>query len=207
MRFARRPLPADELHRVYRDHVSAVYAFFAYSVAHHVAEDLTAATFERVVRHWGRFDPTRSSQRTWILAIARNLLTDHYRKQHHRSGPSLDVHPELAEARPGGPEDPADRQISFETVKGWLNRLTPREREILALRYGADMTTAEIASSLDTSEAEYPPNLIPSTAPATARVDERGAQRQRLTGLRTATRRRSVRIEPSLSTTSTGRRS
>ena len=51
MPFGRRALPADELHRVYRDHVSAVYAFFAYSVSHHVAEELTrleshAAHFE-----------------------------------------------------------------------------------------------------------------------------------------------------------------
>lgn len=153
MRFARRPLPADELHRVYRDHVSAVYAFFAYSVAHHVAEDLTAATFERVVRSWGRFDPTRATQRTWILAIARNLLTDHYRQQRHRAGPSLDEHPEFAAGRAARAEDLADRQVSFETVKGWLSRLSPREREILALRYGADLTTSEIAGSLDTSEA------------------------------------------------------
>ena len=77
MRFARRPLPADELHRVYREHVSAVYAFFAYSVSHHVAEELTSATFERGVRHWSRFDPSRAQDRAWILAIARTLLTDH----------------------------------------------------------------------------------------------------------------------------------
>jgi len=154
VRFARRVLPADELHRVYRDHVGAVYAFFAYSVAHHVAEDLTAETFERVVRSWGRFDPTRASQRAWILAIARNLLTDHYRKQHHRAGPSLDAQPELAEARSAaGRDDLADNQISFETVKGWLSLLAPREREIIALRYGADLTTSEIAASLGTSEA------------------------------------------------------
>jgi RNA polymerase sigma factor (sigma-70 family) len=153
MRFRRSPLPADELHRVYRDHVSAVYAFFAYSVSHHVAEELTSATFERVVRSWGRFDPGRSSQRTWILAIARNLLTDHYRQQRHRVGPSIDEHPELAHDRTAAGEDLTDRQIAFETLKDWLGRLGEREREVLALRYGADMTTADIARTLDMSEA------------------------------------------------------
>jgi len=153
VRFARRPLPADELHRVYREHVSAVYAFFAYSVSHHVAEELTSATFERVVRHWSRFDPSRAKERTWILAIARNLLTDHYRRQHHRVGPSIDEHPELAEGRPGSGEDLADRQVSSETLRDWLTLLTPREREVIALRYGADLTTADVAAALNLSEA------------------------------------------------------
>jgi RNA polymerase sigma-70 factor (ECF subfamily) len=153
VRFGRGTLPADELHRVYRDNVSAVFAFFAYSVSHHVAEELTSATFERVVRSWGRFDPARSTERTWILVIARNLLTDHYRQQRHRVGPSIDEHPELAEGRVQAGDDLADRQISFETLKDWLGRLSTREREVLALRYGADLSTLDVARTLGMSEA------------------------------------------------------
>lgn len=167
MRFARRPLPPDELHGVYREHVSAVYAFFAYSVSHHTAEDLTAATFERVVRNWDRFDPARAGQRTWILAIARNQLMDHFRRQRHRAGPSLDAHPELAESLAGG-DDPADRQISAETAKEWLGRLSRREREVLALRYGADVTTADTARLLDLSEA----NVLQISSRALRRLRE-----------------------------------
>jgi RNA polymerase sigma factor (sigma-70 family) len=151
LRFAR-PLPADELHDVYRAHVSAVYAFLAYSVPTDVAEELTSATFERVVRHWGRFDERRSSQRTWILAIARNLLTDYYRQRRHRLGPSLDEHPELEESM-ATVGDPADKQASVETIKGWLSMLNEREREVVAMRYGADLTTAEIGRLLGLSEA------------------------------------------------------
>jgi len=151
VRFAR-PVPADELHVVYREHVAAVYAFFAYSVSPDVAEELTADTFERVVRHWGRFDASRSSQRTWILAISRNLLTDHFRRRRRRLGPSLDEYPELADSMASA-DDPAERQASLETVKGWLSLLNAREREVVALRYGADLSTGEIARLLDLSEA------------------------------------------------------
>jgi RNA polymerase sigma-70 factor (ECF subfamily) len=132
--------------------VGAVYAFFAYSVPHDVAEDLTATTFERVVRHWGRYDPLRSNQRTWILVIARNVLTDYFRARRHRVGPSLDEYPELVDSIAAG-EDPADRQLSVETVKEWLSGLTTREREVLALRYGADLATRDIAGTLGLSEA------------------------------------------------------
>ena len=82
----------DELREVYRDKVGAVYAFFSYSVSHDTAEDLTAATFERVVRSWSRFDPGLAGPRTWLMAIARNILADHFRRQTHRRTVSLDEH-------------------------------------------------------------------------------------------------------------------
>ncbi|MGI9183632.1 MAG: RNA polymerase sigma factor [Solirubrobacteraceae bacterium] len=59
---------------VYRDHVWRIYGFVAYRVRdRQLAEDLTQATFERALRAWGRFDPRRASESTWLMAIARNL--------------------------------------------------------------------------------------------------------------------------------------
>ncbi len=57
------------------------------------AEDLTQATFERALRSWGSFDERRGSARTWLLAISRNLLIDHYRAE-RPTGSSL---PEVAD--------------------------------------------------------------------------------------------------------------
>jgi RNA polymerase sigma-70 factor (ECF subfamily) len=171
-----RPLPADELHGVYREHVAAVYAFFAYSVSAETAEDLTSATFERVVRHWGRFDQRRASQRTWILAIARNLLTDHFRGGWRRSGPSLDEHPELSESIASG-DDAAEKRASVETIKEWLSMLNEREREVIAMRYGADLSTAEIARLLNLSEA----NVLQISSRALRRLKKELSDRE-LTG-------------------------
>jgi RNA polymerase sigma-70 factor (ECF subfamily) len=142
----------DGLLTVYRENVNAVYAFFTYSVSHESAEDLTAATFERVVRAWKRFDPEHASPRTWIMAIARNLLADHFRRQSHRGAVSLDEHPALA-ASLASNDDPMARCLSIDTVRDWLSRLDPREREVLALRFAADLPAAEIARSLGLSEA------------------------------------------------------
>jgi DNA-directed RNA polymerase specialized sigma24 family protein len=44
-----------------------------------VAEDLLADTFERVLRG-RRFDPRRGSEKTWLYAIAINLVRDHARR-------------------------------------------------------------------------------------------------------------------------------
>ena len=137
---------------MYRGHVDAVYAFFAYSVQRPAAEDLTSSTFERVVRSWRSYDPKKASERTWILAIARNLLTDHFRRQHFRDAVSTDEHPEIVDALAGG-EEGLERILSDDAVRAWLAPLAPREREVVAMRYAADMPAADVATLLGLSEA------------------------------------------------------
>jgi RNA polymerase sigma-70 factor, ECF subfamily len=140
----------EELRRVYRAHVDAVYAFFAYSVSRSTAEDLTSGTFERVIRSWRRYDPRRASERTWILSIARNLLTDHFRRQSHRDASSIDEHPGLVEAL-AGPDDSYERVLGIDALRAWLAPLDEREREVVALRYGADLPATEVAEIMGLS--------------------------------------------------------
>jgi RNA polymerase sigma-70 factor (ECF subfamily) len=140
------------IEEVYREHVHSVYGFFSYSVGRDTAEDLTAATFERIVRSWSRFDASRSSEQTWIFAIARNVLIDHLRRQRHRTGPSLDEHPEIVDSIVAA-QDPLAHAASVEGVKSWLSQLRPREREVVALRYCADLSVAEIAECMQTTPA------------------------------------------------------
>ncbi len=137
---------------MYRAHVRAIYAFFAYSVDAHTAEDLTASTFERALRAFERFDDAKASERTWLLTIARNALTDHFRRQHHRRGPSTDEHPALLDALVSS-EDPLAGQVTQETLRDWLSQLNERQQEVVALRYGADLSAREVAESIGISEA------------------------------------------------------
>jgi RNA polymerase sigma-70 factor (ECF subfamily) len=140
-----------DLRRVYRENVSAVFAFFAYSVSRETAEDLTASTFERVIRAWAKYDPQRAPERAWVLAIARNLLMDHYRRQRHRDTVSTDAHPGLLDAV--GDSDWQERQLTLAELYEWLGQLGQREREILALRYGADLPARDIAELTGLTEA------------------------------------------------------
>ena len=138
----------QELRRVYQHHVAAVYAFLGYSVDPATAEDLTATTFERVIRAWHTYDPERASERTWILAIARNLLTDHFRSPKNQRTVSTDEHPALLdqiEAKGGWD----DALLDQDELRALLQVLQPRERELLALRYGADLTAEQAAEIMD----------------------------------------------------------
>lgn len=150
---ARPPADRDDaFRRLYRTHVRAVYAFFAYSVSTETAEDLTSMTFERALKAFDRFDPEKAGERTWLLAIARNALTDHYRRQQHRNATSTDEHPALLD-RLVSSDDALARFISHESLVGWLSELGPRQQEILAMRFGADLSAREIADALEMSEA------------------------------------------------------
>jgi RNA polymerase sigma factor (sigma-70 family) len=137
-----------EFARVYDDHVWRVYAFLGYRVrSREVVEDLTQATFERALRAWPRFDPRRASEATWLLTIARNLLIDHARRD--RSDPHAEIDETLLEPV-AGPEHIAAGSPELMTA---LEQLSDRERELLALRFGADLTGPEIAVALDLSLA------------------------------------------------------
>lgn len=127
--------------RVYDDHVWRVYGFLAYRLEHrHTAEDLTQATFERALRAWSRFDPRRASESTWLLTIARNLLIDHHRRD--RSVPLDEIDEQLLPSVSG----PEDRYTASPELATALLELSERDREVIALRFGGDLTGPEIAS-------------------------------------------------------------
>jgi RNA polymerase sigma factor (sigma-70 family) len=134
--------------RVYSENVWRVYGFLAYRVrTREIAEDLTQLTFERALRAWSRFDPRRASESTWLLAIARNLLIDHHRRDRSRQHQPID---EELLPMVEGPEQHLG--ASPELLEA-LAQLAERDREVLALRFGGDLTGPEIATMLGLSLA------------------------------------------------------
>src|SRR3954452_20605030 len=125
---------------VYDQHVWDVYAFLAYRVGERQdAEDLTQVTFERALRAWGRFNPERAKPSTWLLSIARNVLIDHWRADKTAQQEPLDADAAHVPSTPLGFDLGLDPELEEA-----LQRLSDREREVLALRFGADLSGAQI---------------------------------------------------------------
>lgn len=128
---------------IYDECFPRVYAFVAYRLPSRAdAEDLTQQTFERALAHLSDYDRGRASVATWLLTIAHNLVIDHYRASGRR-GDSIqidDVGGEL-EAPGAGPPDVG---VSPELAAA-LDALSDRERDLIALRFGADLSGPEIA--------------------------------------------------------------
>lgn len=130
--------------RVYDEHVWRIYGFFGYRLTSKAdAEDLTQLTFERALRAWDGFDPARASEGTWLISIARNLLVDHYRRNRTSTDASLDDQGPIVQLQDAAYHDP-EPGLSPELAAA-LERLPDRDREIVALRFGGDLTGPEIA--------------------------------------------------------------
>lgn len=133
---------------MYEEHVWRVYGFLAYRLRdHNAAEDLTQLAFERALRAWSRFDSRRASERTWLLAIARNLLIDHHRRD--RSDRLVPIDDDLWITVAG----PEERSTVSPELADALSQLSDRDRELIALRFGGDLTGPEIAELMDLSLA------------------------------------------------------
>jgi len=133
------------LEDIYDEHVWRVYAFFAYRLGtREDAEDLTQATFERAARAFGRYDARKGSPLTWLLAIANNLLIDHFRRKAAERVRPLDVSDLDSTAVSVTCVDDVSLGLDPDLAAA-IAMLSDREREIIALRYGADLSGPEIA--------------------------------------------------------------
>jgi RNA polymerase sigma factor (sigma-70 family) len=160
----------SEFARVYDDHVWRVYGFLAYRLRdRETAEDLTQATFERALRAWSRFDPRRASESTWLLTIARNLLIDHQRRGRADRLDAIDAR--VLPTAPG----PERRLVGSPELIEALTHLGDREREILALRFGGDLTGPEIAELLGLTLANVQQIISRSLRRLRALLEEDGA--------------------------------
>src|ERR1700712_3842718 len=71
----------DEFERLYEAEAQGLFGFLAYRTGDRaLAEDLLADTFERALRARRGFDRRRGSEKTWLYAIALNLLRDNARR-------------------------------------------------------------------------------------------------------------------------------
>ena len=143
-----RPSRGQPFADVVAENLDAVYRYLVYLTGDRVAaEDLAAETFEKAYRGWRKFDPHRAAPRTWLCKIAHSVAVDWFR----------------AEARRTRREDSYMRDAAMleESVFGHgfspeldqaLRRLSPAEREVVALRVLLELDGPSAARVLGISQ-------------------------------------------------------
>jgi len=148
--WVRSPVTEEEFEHLYQVELPRIYNFFRYRVGDGpVAEDLTADTFEKAWKKRHRYRQDLASFSTWLYIIARRVAIDHYRRQ--RPLTSLENARHLASE--ADPELGTQRQLDFERLTLLLSRLEERDRELIALRYGAGLANRTIADLTELSES------------------------------------------------------
>jgi RNA polymerase sigma-70 factor (ECF subfamily) len=135
---------------VYAEQLPRVYNFFRYRFGNTAdAEDLTGRTFEKAWRARHRYRRDLASFSTWLLSIARNVGTDHIRARR----PMVPIEDAAMVAAADTPEEAVSKQSDARRLALLLEGLTDRDRELIALKYGAGLTNRAIAQSTGLSES------------------------------------------------------
>ncbi len=135
---------------VYTEQLPRVYNFLRYRLGNEaVADDLTSRTFEKAWRERHRYRRDLAQVGTWLLRIARNVAVD-YLRTNHEHAPLEEAADALAE---GTPEEEAMIRSNFARLTTLVAVLPERERELLALKYGAGATNRAIADITGLSES------------------------------------------------------
>ncbi len=143
-------MPDINWESVYREHMPRVYNYFRYRVAStQVAEDLTAATFEKAWRARDRYRGNLDGFSNWLFTIARNVACDHFRQ--HRNEVSLDDVEEPA--CDDSPESIVQRNSDFAHLVALIRTLPEREQDLVTLKYGAGLNNRKIAQITGLSES------------------------------------------------------
>lgn len=114
------------------------------------AEDVTEEIFLRVIDGLDRFRWRDVPFGAWLFRIARNEIVSHVRKQRTRGG-AAQLSEGIPDASPGHVEA-VEFQMTLAVVREAADRLPEAQRQVIALRFGAGLSVAETAKTLNKSE-------------------------------------------------------
>ena len=140
---------------LYDRYFPQIFRFVSTRVAsRQLAEDLTSETFLRALRRIASFTWQGRDVAAWLVTIARNLITDHYKSSRTRLELTTD---DIAGSGPAlleeGPEHEVLDAISHRALLEAVTLLGEEQRRCIELRFLQGMTIAETARELERGEA------------------------------------------------------
>ena len=146
---------AEAFGQLYDHYRTRVYRFVYYRVGSTaVAEDLTSETFFRALRSMGTFQWQGKDFGAWLMTIARNLSTDHFKAGRTRlelSSDDMTAHVDSSGGSTDGPEVQVLTTLTNEALLGALKELPHEQQECLVMRFLQGLSIAETALVLGRS--------------------------------------------------------
>ena len=133
---------------VVAENLDAVYRYLVYLTGDRAtAEDLAAETFEKAFRGWRKFDPHRGAPRTWLCKIAHSVAVDWFRAEARRTRREDNYMRDTDMLQESVFADGLSVELDHA-----LHRLTPAEREVVALRVLLELDGPSAARVLGISQ-------------------------------------------------------
>ncbi|MGH2442337.1 MAG: RNA polymerase sigma factor [Chloroflexota bacterium] len=142
----RNPLAFGEL---YERYYTRIYRYVYHRVGAAVdAEDITAVVFMKALESLPSFQSRRNGFAPWLFRIARNSVVDHYRRRKKQCSLDAAEH-KASDADPVGLVLLSERRSELHTL---LECLSNDQRDVVLLRYSADLSFPEVAYALGKNE-------------------------------------------------------
>lgn len=132
-----------EIAKLFDTYALTLYKFVYLRIGNQAdAEDIVSAVFEKVLKyHDGYQEQVGATVRSWLFAITRTTIIDHYRKKHGEVLPLED-----AESIPSGMQpvsELTDLRLDWDQVLTGIASLPERQQEIILLRYQSGLANTE----------------------------------------------------------------
>ena len=135
---------------MYAEQLPRVYNFFRFRLRnHHDLDELTSRTFEKAWRARHQYRRDRAGFATWLFSIARNVAVDYLRSAREHVSIDSVAHPQTSDT----PEGDASRHSDMARLAKLTAHLPDREKELLALKYGAAINNRLIAELTGLTES------------------------------------------------------
>jgi RNA polymerase sigma-70 factor (ECF subfamily) len=142
-------LEEEALGIVFDTYYLPLYRYIYHHVGHkETAEDLAADVFTRLLKSIQKGRGPNRHLRAWLYRVARNLVTDEFRRFEHRDHEPLDQR--MRSSTPGVLEQ-VDLTVLSQQARWALRKLTVKQRDVIILKYLEGYENEEIADVLNTS--------------------------------------------------------
>jgi RNA polymerase sigma-70 factor (ECF subfamily) len=139
-------LAAEEIYREHHKHIFRFIWSRVYDAQQ--AEDLTGEVFTRMVANLSGYRDRSLPFRAWLYKIARNLIIDHHRKESSAQAVADVVDQQVAQT---SVEERAETSLTLEQVQRALQKIDPEQREIVELRFLAELSLEEVSLVINKS--------------------------------------------------------
>jgi RNA polymerase sigma-70 factor (ECF subfamily) len=135
--------------QLYEHYAPAIYRYIYFRVGDaQLAEDLQADVFVRMLEGLQRYEDRGWPLSAWLYRIAHDKTIDSMRRSRKRQYIPLEAWSDSYD----GPEQGIDTRLACEELLGKLNELTEDQRQVIQLRFLADLPIQKVAQHLGRTE-------------------------------------------------------
>ena len=145
-----RSLDPEALAQIHDQYYVPLFRYIAFRVSNHeAAEDLTSEVFTRLLSALRDHTAPSQTLRGWLYSVASRVVKDYYRKHYRQKMSELD---ENLASKKLSPAEIVEKMLTHQELRLAMQNLTEDQQNVIAFRYGSEMTIREVAEKMGKSE-------------------------------------------------------